>query len=128
MSDEEMADVRAAADHAATTVSEWVRATLREERARQRRGHPPAVRESTANYDTGRGLADRVHVELELRSDLIEAVRARFHLTTPRAAVEYALRRAAIEPMSRDEVLEMEGTGWDGNLDTLRSGDPGLKS
>lgn len=27
-----------------------------------------------------------------------------------------------LEPMSRDEALAMQGTGWDGDLDELRGG------
>lgn len=66
----------------------------------------------------------RVRVELDLKEGLLDAVRTRYHLPTDRAAVEYALRRAAVTPMSQEEVLEMEGVGWDGDLDALRSGDP----
>ena len=42
-----------------------------------------------------------------------------------RAAVELALRRVAIEPMTKQEVLAMQGVGWQGDLDQMRSGDPG---
>jgi Arc/MetJ family transcription regulator len=44
-------------------------------------------------------------------------------LPSKRAAVELALRRLAGEPMSRDEALAMEGTGWSGDLDELRAPD-----
>ena len=61
----------------------------------------------------------------ELEEELLEAVRERYHLTSRRAAVEFALRRAAVRPMSKEEALGMEGVGWDGDLGAMRSGDPG---
>jgi Arc/MetJ family transcription regulator len=50
-------------------------------------------------------------------------VMRRYRLTTKREAVNFALRRAAreIEPMSVEEVRAMWGTGWDGDLDSMRS-------
>jgi Arc/MetJ family transcription regulator len=47
----------------------------------------------------------------------------RYRLPSKRAAVELALRRLAAEPMSRDEALAMEGSGWTGDLDELRAPD-----
>jgi Arc/MetJ family transcription regulator len=47
----------------------------------------------------------------------------RYRLPSRRAAVELALRRLAGEPMSRDEALAMEGTGWSGDLAELRAPD-----
>ena len=37
------------------------------------------------------------------------------------AAVDFALRRLRQAPMSREEALAMEGTGWDADLDHLRN-------
>lgn len=45
----------------------------------------------------------------------------RFHLATKRDAVNHALRALAAEPMSIDEALAMRGSGWEGDLDDLRS-------
>jgi Arc/MetJ family transcription regulator len=42
--------------------------------------------------------------------------------TTKRAAVDLALRRLDLEPMTGDEALAMRGTGWEGELDELRDG------
>jgi hypothetical protein len=39
------------------------------------------------------------------------------------SAIRFALRRAADPPMGRDEILAMEGTGWEGDLDDLRKAD-----
>jgi Arc/MetJ family transcription regulator len=126
MNDEELDEIRAVAERQQTTVSEWVRTVLREERERERRGTTAGVRETTAAYGVP-SSSGRVRVELDLKRDLLEAVRARYRLPSDRAAVEYALRRAAVTPMSKDEVLEMQGVGWDGDLDALRSGDPGAE-
>jgi Arc/MetJ family transcription regulator len=60
---------------------------------------------------------------IEIDDELIERVMSRYRLPSKRAAVELALRRLAGEPMSRDEALAMEGTGWSGDLDELRSPD-----
>jgi Arc/MetJ family transcription regulator len=58
---------------------------------------------------------------IDIDDELIERVMRRYRLPSKRAAVELALRRLAGEPMSRDEALAMEGTGWSGDLDDLRA-------
>ena len=58
---------------------------------------------------------------IEIDDELIERVMRRYRLPSKRAAVELALRRLAGEPMSRDEALAMEGTGWSGDLAELRA-------
>ena len=125
MDEEELDEIREAADRGRMTVSEWVRMVLREARAHGV-GPGAAVREPRAPYSTAPGgLGRRVHVDAEVKDELIRAVQDRYHLSSPRAAIEFALRRAAVVPMSKEEALDMEGTGWDGDLDALRSGDPG---
>ena len=49
-------------------------------------------------------------------------VMRRYSLPTKRAAVNFALRTLAAEPLSVDEARRMRGSGWDGDLDELRSG------
>jgi Arc/MetJ family transcription regulator len=44
----------------------------------------------------------------------------RYGLKTKRSAIDLALRRLDLEPMSRDEALAMRGSGWDGDLEELR--------
>jgi len=45
-----------------------------------------------------------------------------FGLRTKREAVHLALERLlGGGPMSVEEQLEMEGTGWEGDLDTMRT-------
>jgi Arc/MetJ family transcription regulator len=62
----------------------------------------------------------RTNVEIDEK--LIRRVMRRYGLPTKRAAVDLALRRLDLEPMSRDEALAMRGTGWEGDLDELRRG------
>jgi Arc/MetJ family transcription regulator len=53
---------------------------------------------------------------IEIDDELVERVMRRYRLPSKRAAVDLALRRLAGEPMSRDEALAMEGSGWSGEL------------
>jgi Arc/MetJ family transcription regulator len=48
--------------------------------------------------------------------ELVERVMRRYRLPTKKAAVDFALRAVAGDPMSRREALEMEGSGWEGDL------------
>jgi Arc/MetJ family transcription regulator len=61
---------------------------------------------------------------IDLDDELVATVMRRYGLRTKKEAVALALRRLAIEPMSREEMLAMEGSGWDGDLDEMRYGDP----
>jgi Arc/MetJ family transcription regulator len=45
--------------------------------------------------------------------------RYRFH--TKREAINYALKRLRIAPMSREEMLSLQGIGWEGDLDSMRA-------
>jgi Arc/MetJ family transcription regulator len=47
-------------------------------------------------------------------------VMRRYHLASKRAAVNFALRSLAAEPMDIDEARRMRGTGWEGDLDDMR--------
>lgn len=59
---------------------------------------------------------------IDIDEKLVDRVMRRYGLTTKRAAVDLALRRLDLEPMSRDEAIEMRGTGWEGDLEELRGG------
>jgi Arc/MetJ family transcription regulator len=60
---------------------------------------------------------------IDIDDELIGRVMRRYRLPSKRAAVDLALRRLVGEPMSRDEALAMEGSGWSGDLDELRAPD-----
>ena len=47
-------------------------------------------------------------------------VMERYHLSTKRDAVNFALRALAGEPLGLDEARRLRGSGWDGDLDELR--------
>lgn len=57
---------------------------------------------------------------IDIDDELIASVMRTYRLPTKRAAVDYALRRLAPEPMSREEALAMQGSGWEGDLDAMR--------
>jgi Arc/MetJ family transcription regulator len=64
-----------------------------------------------------------VHVtrtNIDIDDDLVARVMRRFSLPSKRAAVDLALRRLLGEPMSRDEILAMQGVGWSGDLEGIR--------
>jgi Arc/MetJ family transcription regulator len=60
----------------------------------------------------------RTNIDIDDR--LVELAMKRYRLASKRAAVDLALRRLVGDPMTREEVLAMEGTGWDGDLDEMR--------
>jgi len=59
---------------------------------------------------------------IEIDDAVVERVMRRYGLKTKRAAVDFALRKLDVKPMSKEEALAMRGTGWDGDLDEMRSG------
>jgi len=65
---------------------------------------------------------------IEIDDGLIERVMRRYGFKTKREAVERALRSLDIEPFSREEILELEGMGWDGDLDAMRQDAPVVRS
>lgn len=46
----------------------------------------------------------------------------RYCLTSKREAINLALRALAAESLDIDEAKRLRGSGWDGNLDEMRSG------
>jgi len=46
----------------------------------------------------------------------------RYRLTSKREAINLALRVLAAEPLDVDEAKQLRGSGWDGDLDEMRSG------
>lgn len=57
---------------------------------------------------------------IDIDDDLVTEAMRRYGLHSKRAAVDLALRRLVAKAMTREEVLAMEGTGWEGDLDGLR--------
>jgi Arc/MetJ family transcription regulator len=56
---------------------------------------------------------------IEIDDSVLEQVMKTYALRTKREAVDYALRRLLVVPMTREEVLAMQGTGFDIDNDEL---------
>jgi Arc/MetJ family transcription regulator len=61
----------------------------------------------------------RTNIDIDER--LVAEAMARYHLRSKREAVDFALRQLIGEPMSADEALALEGSGWEGDLDRMRA-------
>ncbi|MDA8343603.1 MAG: type II toxin-antitoxin system VapB family antitoxin [Actinomycetota bacterium] len=58
---------------------------------------------------------------IDLDDDACEAVMRRYHLSTKRAAVNFALRTIAAEALELEPARRLRGSGWDGDLNELRA-------
>ena len=58
---------------------------------------------------------------IDIDDDLCRKVMDRFHLSTKREAVNLALQHLAGEPLDVAEARSLRGSGWDGDLDEMRS-------
>jgi Arc/MetJ family transcription regulator len=62
---------------------------------------------------------------IDLDEAACRAVMDRYHFPTKRAAVNFALRAVAAEPLDLDAARRLRGSGWDGDLDDMRTGRAG---
>jgi Arc/MetJ family transcription regulator len=67
-------------------------------------------------------MAIMSRTNIDLPDDLVERAMQMYHLASKREAVALALQRLVGEPMSREETLAMEGSGFDLDLEDLRPG------
>jgi Arc/MetJ family transcription regulator len=58
---------------------------------------------------------------IDIDDELIAAAMKMYRLDSKRSAVDLALRRLVGEPLSRDEVLAMQGTGFEFTNDEIAS-------
>jgi len=65
--------------------------------------------------------ADMTRTNIEIDDLLIDRAMRLYRLRSKREAVDLALRKLVGEPMSREEALATEGTGWTGDLTETRS-------
>lgn len=65
------------------------------------------------------GGVSRTNIELDDR--LVAKAMALYHLSSKREAVQFALRRLIAEPLNTEEALMLEGSGWEGDLEAMRS-------
>jgi len=63
-----------------------------------------------------------MRTNVDVDEQLVARVMQRYGLRTKRAAIDLALRRLDVDPMTRDEALGMRGTGWESDLGELRGG------
>jgi Arc/MetJ family transcription regulator len=60
---------------------------------------------------------------IEIDDALVAEVMRRYGVRTKKDAVDLALRRLVGEPLTTEFLLGLEGMGWEGDLDAMRSGD-----
>lgn len=60
-----------------------------------------------------------MRTNIELDDALVERAMKVYQVPTKRGVVELALRRL-VDAMERKEKLEMEGSGWEGDLAVMR--------
>jgi Arc/MetJ family transcription regulator len=58
---------------------------------------------------------------IDIDEDACRVVMERYHLATKREAVNFALRTVAGEPLSLDRARKLRGSGWDGDLEEMRT-------
>ncbi|HEV2767764.1 MAG TPA: type II toxin-antitoxin system VapB family antitoxin [Acidimicrobiales bacterium] len=58
---------------------------------------------------------------IDIDEEACRAVMERYHLSSKRAAVNLALRTVAAEPLDVDAARRLRGSGWDGDLDEMRT-------
>lgn len=58
---------------------------------------------------------------IDIDDELVALVMRRYNVSTKREAVDLALRELVGQALTREEALRLEGSGWDGNLETLRT-------
>jgi Arc/MetJ family transcription regulator len=85
------------------------------------RTHPrPSSRTQIGIHLRGyRGGIGRTNIEID--DDLVSEAMRRYGLHSKRAAVDLALRRLVGESTTRKDALAMEGAGWEGDLEAMRS-------
>ena len=57
---------------------------------------------------------------IDIDDELLARVMQRCRLATKRDAVDFALRMAVDEPVTRSELLGLRGTGWEADLEAMR--------
>jgi Arc/MetJ family transcription regulator len=57
---------------------------------------------------------------IDLDDAAVAEVMDRYQQPTKRDAVNFALRRLCAPKLTPDEILSIEGIGWDGDLDQMR--------
>jgi Arc/MetJ family transcription regulator len=64
---------------------------------------------------------------IDIDDALVAEVMRRHGLSTKKEAVDLALRRLVGPPVTREFLLSLRGTGWDGDLGEMRGSDEVLE-
>lgn len=65
-------------------------------------------------------MVSEMRTNIDIDQDLVTRVMRLYRLRSKREAVDLALRRLAIEPPSKEEILAARGIGWEGDLLEMR--------
>ena len=65
----------------------------------------------------------RTNIDIDDRA--CDVVMRRYHLTSKRDAVNFALRTVASEALDLEQARRLRGSGWEGDLDAMRANRPG---
>ena len=68
-----------------------------------------------------RVVVGRTNIDID--DDLVGRVMQRYGLRTKKDAVDFALRQVGAAPMTPREMHALRGSGWEGDLDTIRRGE-----
>ncbi len=59
---------------------------------------------------------------IDLDDTACDTVMRRYHLSSKREAVNFALRTVAAEALDLDQARQLRGAGWEGDLEEFRAG------
>jgi Arc/MetJ family transcription regulator len=57
---------------------------------------------------------------IDIDDEACDTIVRRYHLSSKREAVNFALRTVAAEILDLDQARRLRGSGWDGDLDEMR--------
>jgi Arc/MetJ family transcription regulator len=58
---------------------------------------------------------------IDIDEEACAEVMRRYRFATKKEAVNFALKVLAAEPLNLEEAMDLRGSGWEGDLDELRS-------
>ena len=64
--------------------------------------------------------AQMARTNIDIDEDAVRRVMERYGFATMKEAVNYALNRLAPRRATREEILAMRGSGWEGDLEQMR--------
>jgi Arc/MetJ family transcription regulator len=82
----------------------------------------PILNQHLLESDCGlvyRWCMSRTNIDIDEKA--CAAVMRRYQFSTKREAVNFALQTLATEPFNLDEARKLRGSGWDGDLDEMRT-------